>query len=437
MTALESSTISKMKWRLLPFFFLCYIFAYLDRANVSVAALQMNADLHFTATIYAFGGGIFFLGYFLFEIPSNWALEKVGARIWISRIMITWGIFASFTAFVWNAESFYWARFLLGAGEAGFFPGIVLYLSRWFPVRQRTAIISLFFLGNPLSFVIGAPLSGALLGLDGIWGLAGWKWLFLLEGIPTILLGIACLWVMTDKPNEAKWLEPAEREWLTSVLAKEEAQRAKTSTPSFWSALYNPGVWAFSLAYVGIIMGVYGISLWLPQIVKPLGYSNFITSVISAVPSLLAAVVMVIWAKSSDKSNERRWHAIIPCLICAVGLIGSAIVGNPIISLIALTIANIGIISSLPTFWALPTVILSGAAAAGGIALINSVGNLGGFAGPYLVGYLKDATGSFQTSLMCLAIGPLIASVIIYAMSGKARAVLSSTPSAPRLSEAN
>jgi ACS family tartrate transporter-like MFS transporter len=422
MATLADTTLSKMKWRLLPFLLVCYLLAYLDRVNVSIAALQMNEDLGFTPTIYAFGGGIFFLGYFLFELPSNWALERVGARRWIARIMISWGLVASAMAFVSGPTSFYWLRFLLGAAEAGFLPGIVYYLSRWFPARERAAIMALFFLGLPLSFVVGAPVSGALLGLDGLFGVAGWKWLYLLEGLPTVVFGILCLKVLTDRPSEAKWLSAEERNWIEGVLRAEEAERAKVSAPSFAAALYDRRVWAFGFAYVGIIMGMYGIGLWLPQIIKQLGYSDFVTSTISAIPYVLSAVAMVVVARSSDRTGERRWHAVLPCVVAAAGLVASAYIGSPVLSLLAVTVGAVAVISSMPTFWALPTAVLSGSAAAGGIALINSIGNLGGFAGPYLVGYVREATGSFQLGLLFLAICPFVTALILYAMTGRSTA---------------
>jgi MFS transporter, ACS family, tartrate transporter len=410
------SAIRKAKWRLLPFLIGCYFLAYLDRANVGIAALEMNADLGFTPTIYAFGSGIFFIGYFLFEVPSNWALDKFGARVWIARIMVTWGALAAATAFVWDANSFYWVRFLLGVAEAGFLPGVVLYLSRWFPSRERAAIMAIFFLGLPLSYIIGSPLSGALLNLDGLFGMAGWKLMFLPEGIPTIIVGFFCLKVLTDKPADAKWLEPAERQWLTETIAAEGKLRTHGST-SFGSAFRQSRVWVLGLAYVGIIMGIYGIGLWLPQIVKPLGYGNFGTGVISAIPYVIASVAMVLWSRSSDRRNERRWHAVLPCLLACVSLVLSATVDSQLVSLMFLTIAAVGILASMSTFWAIPTAMLSGAAAASGIAVVNSIGNLGGFAGPYLVGYIRESTGSFQPALFFLAICPLVSAVILYRMT--------------------
>ncbi|WP_131195504.1 MFS transporter [Lichenihabitans psoromatis] len=432
MRDLEATTLSKLRWRLLPFLLLCYLVAYLDRVNVSIAALQMNKDLGFTPTVYSIGSGIFFLGYFMFELPSNWTLERVGARTWIARIMITWGLLAGCTAFVWNGTSFYWVRLILGAAEAGFLPGIIFYLSLWFPARQRAVVMSTFFLGVPLSFVIGAPLSGALLGLDGALGIKGWQWLFLLEGAPAVLLGICCLLVLVDRPKDAVWLDAAERNWLTGVLQAEQVDRAGAASTSFWAALSEPGVYMFGIAYMGINMGIYGIGLWMPQIIKQVGYSNLITSLLSAFPYLIAAIVMVFWARHSDRTGERRWHAVIPCVVCSVGLVGSAFIGGTALAYAALTCAAIGIMTSMATFWAMPTGVLAGSAAAGGIALINSVGNLGGFGGAYLVGYLRDSTNSFQSSLVFLAICPLVAAFILYVMADWKRATrLGHAPSAP------
>jgi MFS transporter, ACS family, tartrate transporter len=411
------SALRKARWRLLPLLILCYFLAYLDRANVGIAALQMNADLNFAPTVFAFGGGIFFVGYFLFEVPSNWALEKIGARIWIARIMITWGALAACTAFVWDAHSFYWVRFFLGAAEAGFLPGVILYLSRWFPARERAAIMALFFLGLPLSYIIGSPVSGALLNIEAL-GMAGWKWMFLLEGIPTILVGFVCLAMLADTPRDAKWLTQEERDWLSEKIASEASQVGHGSK-SFSSAFRNGSVWALGLAYVGIIMGTYGLGLWLPQIIKPLGYGNFGTGVLSAIPYVFAAIAMVVWSRSSDRHNERRWHAMLPCLLACACLILSAVTGSLVLSLVFLTLAAVGILASMATFWAIPTAMLTGAAAASGVALVNSIGNLGGFAGPYLVGYIKEATGSFQTALFFLAFCPLVSALIIYLMTGR------------------
>ena len=419
MTSLEQSTVSKMKRRLLPFLLLCYLFAYLDRTNVGVAALAMNKDLGLTPTMFAFGGGIFFLGYFLFEVPSNWFLEKVGARIWIARILITWGLLASLASVIWDATSFYWIRFLLGAGEAGFLPGIVLYLSRWFPARQRGAIISTFFLGIPLSSVVGAPLSGALLSLDGVFGLAGWRWLFLLEGLPPIVLGLVCFKVLSDTPAHARWLEPAEREWIVGTLRAEDTALRKTTPSSFRAAFRETAVWAFAFAYVCINMGIYGITLWLPQIIKPLGFSNFVTSMLVTIPYLVTAAAMVFWGRSSDRRRERRWHVTIPCVLAGTGLLASAFAPNPWLSFACVTLATVGIIGLLSIFWTLPSSMLSGSAAACGIALINSVGNLGGFAGPYLIGYVKEATNSFPTALSVLAIFPFVAALILFTVVKK------------------
>jgi len=413
------SALKKARRRILPLLVLCYFFAYLDRANVSIGALQINADLGFSPTTFAIGGGIFFLGFSLFEIPSNWALNKVGARIWIARIMLTWGILATATIFINDARSFYFIRFFLGAAEAGFFPGVVLYLSRWFPARDRTAIMAIFILGFPLSYILGSPLSGALLDLDGVLNIRGWKWMFLCEGIPTIVLGVVCFAFLVDKPADAKWLEPVEREWLTQMIKGESAALSAGRSASFVSAFLQPEVWLLGVAYVGIIMGTYGLGLWLPQIVKPFGYGNFGTGVISAIPYVFGAPLMVIWSRHSDRQNERRWHAILPCVLACSCLILSSLVKNQVMSFVFLIIVAVGILASHATFWAIPTTTLTGAAAASGIAIVSSIGNVGGFAGPYLVGYVREITGNFGLGMYFLAIGPFLSAAILFFVTGR------------------
>lgn len=399
-------TLSKVTLRLIPFMFLLYIVAFLDRVNVGFAGLQMNEDLGFSDAVYGLGAGIFFIGYFIFEIPSNLIMEKVGARVWIARIMITWGIISAAMFLVTGPVSFYALRFLLGVAEAGFFPGMILYLTYWFPARERARRVALFMTAIPLAGVIGSPISGALLQADGFAGLRGWQIMFLAEGIPAIILGVVVLFYMTDGPRQATWLEQDERNWLKDSLDRENRIKVEHGEYTTRQALSNGKVWILSFVYFGVVTSVYGVSLWLPQIVEDFsGLGPLAVGFLSAIPYLVATVGMVLFARHSDATGERRWHVAIPAFIAAVGLVLTGLVGtSTVLQMLALTIASLGIYSSLATFWSLPTAFLSGTAAAAGIALVNSVGNLGGFVGPYAVGYLSDSTGSTYAGMLFLAV---------------------------------
>lgn len=411
---MADAVLRKVAWRLVPFLGLGYFFAFLDRVNVGFAALTMNADIGLSAAAYGFGAGIFFIGYVLFEVPSNVILARVGARIWIARIMISWGLLSAAMALVEGPTSFYLLRFLLGVAEAGFFPGIIYFLSCWFPSAYRARILGAFMVAIPLSGVLGAPLSTQLLGLAGF-GLAGWQWMFILEGLPAALLGLAALRYLRDRPADAEWLEPHEREWLDAELAREGP--AAAHVPGVGRVLANPVVWLFGLAYFGIIVGFYGYNFWLPQMVKSLGaLSNVEVGLLLMIPSALAGIVMVAWGLHSDRSGERRRHAALPALLAAVALAASATLqGLPVAAIVALIVAGIGAFSALPVFWTLPAARLTGPAAAAGIALVNSIGNVGGFVGPSLIGQVKEATGSFAPALWLLAAAMAVAAVIVLA----------------------
>lgn len=401
---IEKRTVRKVTWRILLFIMLLYFIAYLDRVNIGFAALQMNEDIGLSQAAFGLGAGIFFIGYFLFEVPSNLILYKVGARRWIARIMLTWGLISGSMALVEGQTSFYILRFLLGAAEAGFFPGIILYLGFWFPARQRAAIIAMFMAAVPISAALGSPLSGALLGLDGMGGLHGWQWMFIIEAAPAVLLAPAVLWVLTDRPEEARWLTDEERTWLTTQMASEEAGvKAKGGHGSALAALTNPRVLALALIYFGTSAGLYTLGIWAPQFIKSFGVSDLMTGLIAAVPPIISVVAMVLWARSSDKRNERNWHVIIACLVASFGLILAGLSTTLWLALAALILVNIGISSAKPPLWAMPTQFLTGASAAAGIAAINSIGNLGGFAGPALIGYIKQTTGSFEGGLFAVA----------------------------------
>ena len=413
-TQLERDTMRRVARRLLPLLILCYFVAYLDRVNVGFAALTMNRALGFTAAVYGFGSGIFFLGYFIFEVPSNILLSKVGARIWIARILITWGIISAADAFVVGPLSFYGVRFLLGVAEAGFFPGIILYLTWWFPSYYRSRIVGVFMAAIPISNIVGSLLSGALLGLDGWLGLAGWQWLFIIEAVPAVVLGIVFWIYMTDWTSQAHWLLPAQREWLIARLQAEQARRESIRTYTLRQALLDRRVLLLSLVYFGGTFSGYGIVLFQPQIVHRLAQGFGMTGVINAIPYVFAAIAMVLWGRHSDRSGERSRHVAIAYCISASGLIATSLMVDPVMTMTMLVIAAMGQSSTGPTFWTLPTAMLSGTAAAGGIALINALGNLGGFFGPYAFGLIKDATGgSFTVGLMVLALGPIMSASVV------------------------
>ena len=413
MESLEQRTLAKVSSRLVPFLVLCYFVAYLDRVNVSFAALTMNKDLGLSASAFGFGAGVFFLAYFLFEVPSNLFLERVGARKWIARIMFTWGLISGAMAFVGGEYSFYALRVLLGIAEAGFFPGIIFYLTLWFPAVYRARIIGYFMAAIPLSTVIGAPISGLLLGMEGIMGVKGWQWLFILEALPALLLSVVVFYYLTDRPADAMWLAADERAWLEARLDRERKQRETVRQYSVRDALLDPKVWALSLVYFGAVATNYGLSFFLPQIVKAFGVSNVQAGVIAALPYVVGSISIVLWGRRSDRKLERRFHLAFPLLVASAGLAGAAMLDDPTMKMAVLSIAGFGIFGCLPVFWTYPTAFLSGAAAAGGIALINSLGNLAGFAGPFVMGRLKDMTGTYTAGLFCLAAIGLIAMVVV------------------------
>jgi D-galactonate transporter len=394
--------------RLLPFLFLCYVLAYLDRVNVGFAKLQMQGDLGFSDTVYGIGAGIFFIGYFLFEVPSNMILERVGARLWIARIMIFWGLLSAGTMFARGEGSFYTMRFLLGVAEAGFFPGVILYLTYWYPRAHRAGMVAFFMTAITLAGVIGGPLSGFILTrLAGVHGLAGWKWLYLLEGLPSVVVGVLVLFVLDDGPEKAKWLTASEKELLRSRLEEEERVKAADGTAhrTLADAFRSSNVWILSLVYFGLVMGIYGVSFWLPQIVQDtFSRDPWRIGLITTIPWGAAAIGMVLIGRHSDRTAERRWHVALPAVAGAAAFAVSAVPGiPPAAGLAALAVATIGIMASTVCFWALPTAILSGTAAAAGIAWINSIGNLAGYVSPFLVGKIRDATGSMSGALLVLA----------------------------------
>ena len=419
---IEASTIRAISLRLIPFLVLAYFFSYLDRVNLGFAALTMNAELKFSPTIFAWGAGIFFIGYFIFEVPSNLALEKFGASRWIARIMVTWGIISALMALVSGVWSFYALRFLLGVAEAGFFPGIILYLTYWYPAKYRARFLAAFAIAVPVSTVIGAPISGLLLGLDGAMGLKGWQWLFVIEGIPSVVLGVVAWFYLTDRPAKADWLTAGQKAWLSSKLEGETAAKQAAAHLTLGQALASPKVITLSLIYFGFVGALYGMQFWLPQIVKAFGFSNAQTGFVTAVPYLFGAVAMVLWARHSDATHERVAHVGLPLLLTAAALAVCGYMDNPYVTMVALVVAAIGTFCTFALFWTLPTAWLSGSAAAGAIALINSIGNLAGFGGPYLIGWVKEATGSTSTGLLVLALLPLIGGLLVFLGGHETRA---------------
>src|SRR3954447_11448403 len=411
---LEKSTIRAISWRLIPFLVLAYFLAYLDRVNLGFAALTMNTELKFSPTIFSWGAGIFFIGYFIFEVPSNLALEKFGASRWIARIMVSWGIISALMATVSGIWSFYGLRFLLGVAEAGFFPGIILYLTYWYPAEYRARFLAAFAIAVPISTVIGAPVSGLLLGLDGLMGLKGWQWLFIIEGIPSVLLGIVTWFYLTDRPEKATWLSPEQKAWLKTKLDAEIAAKQAVKHLSLGEALTSPKVIMLSLVYFGFVGALYGMQFWLPQIVKAFGLTNAQTGFVTAIPYLFGTIAMILWARHSDATRERVKHVGAPLLLTAVALGVSSYIADPFTTMVLLTIAAIGVFGTFSVFWTLPTAWLSGTAAAGAIALVNSIGNLAGFGGPYLIGWVKEATGQTSSGLLVLAVLPLMAGILVF-----------------------
>ena len=428
---LGSRALRKVAWRLIPFMGLLYFLAFVDRVNIGFAALTMNADLGLSPSMFGFASGIFFIGYVLFEVPSNIVMEKVGARLWIARIMITWGLLSAGTAFVSSPNSLYVLRFLLGVAEAGFFPGMILYLTYWFPAASRARIVSAFMVALPISTVIGSPVSTAMLSLNAF-GLHGWQLMFLAEGIPAVLCGFVVLAVLRDGPAKAAWLTDDERNWLQGQLAAERAALG-TASHSSLAGLREPRVWILGLVYFGMLVGTYGIGFWLPQIVKGLGdLSNFEIGLATALPYAVAALTMYVWGSHSDRVRERTWHVALPTFVGALGLALSAYWGDmPVLALAALCLSVMGCYSALPVFWTLPTSMLAGTAAAAGIALVNSIGNTGGFLGPTIVGFVTDATGSFAAALWTLA-GFVAASGIVVLATAPRPRTLVATAETPR-----
>lgn len=426
---LEAETIRKVTWRLIPFLMLCYLLAFIDRGNIGMAALQMNHDLGITPKIFGFAGSLFFISYFLFEVPSNLALQKFGARKWIARIMITWGLITASTALVQGQTSLFFVRFLLGAAEAGFFPGVLLYLTYWIPAAYRGRIIATFMVAVPMASFVGSPLSALLLGIDGWLGLRGWHWLFILEGIPTVLVGVACLFYLTDRPEQARWLTDEQRNWLSNRMEQERAAKKTASAHlTIWQLFRSKEVLGMALicataSSAGTVLGI-----WQPQLIKSFGLSVMQTGLVNSIPYVIASVAMVWWGRHSDKSNERRWHTAIPLVLIALGMLGTLLTTSLVPTIMLLTCVLIGAYSFKGPFWALSSSWLSSATAAAGLAAINAVSNLiGGGLMVNVYGWIKEETGSHALALMPIAALAMASIATLLTLSSSKRQAARST----------
>ncbi|MBX8590135.1 MFS transporter [Pseudomonas cichorii] len=417
---LERSTMRRVAWRILPFLIICYLIAIIDRGNIGMASLQMNADLGLTAKVFGFASSLFFFSYFLLEVPSNLAMQKYGARIWIARIMITWGLISAGTAFVQGANSLYVMRFLLGAAEAGFFPGVLLYLTYWLPSAYRARMVAIFMVAIPAANFIGSPLSGLLLSLDGWMGMRGWHWLFIIEGIPAVLLGIACLFVLTDRPEQAKWLSNEQRNWLTQRLAEEASKKTTIGHISLWKLLRHKDIWLLALIYSGASAAGSTMSVWAPQLLKTFDLSAMEIGLVNAIPYGLASVMMILWGRSSDRTGERRWHTAMTMLMIAGGLLLTLFTSSLVATVIMLSLVLIGAYSMKGPFWALVSGWLSSSTAAAGLAAVGALANLiGGGIMVNAYGAIHDATDSYALALMPLAALCTFAGVMVLVIGRK------------------
>jgi MFS family permease len=421
-STIESRTLRRVTWRLLPLLMLSYFVAYVDRVNMGFAALEMNQDLHISPNVFGLGGGIFFLSYFLFEVPSNLALEKVGARRWIARVMLSWGLVSAAMALVVGPNSLLLVRFLLGAAEAGFFPGVILYLTYWFPAEQRARIVAIFMVAIPISSFVGSPISASLLELHGWLGIKGWQWLFLLEAAPAVLLGFVFFFAMPDRPADARWLPADERDWLVQRLDSERQRARPFGHMSLGQVLRNKYVLVLALVYAGGAAASSGLSIWQPQIIKSFGMSNMQTGLLNMIPFGIASIAMIVWGRASDRAGERVWNTAVPLGLVAIALVSALAINALVPVLVILTVALIGTYAMKGPFWALTSEWLPGSAAAAGIAWVNALGNLSGFAGNWLLGAIKGWTGSFALALLPLVVLAAVGSVAVVVCARQARA---------------
>jgi len=408
----NEQVFAKCAWRLIPFMVVLYVINYLDRVNVGFASLTMNQDLGISPTAYGFAGSLFFIGYMLFQVPSAVILERFGARRTVFAILLLWGAISAANALVQGETGLYVVRFALGVAEAGYFPGMIFYLTLWFPKEYRARMIASFYSGIPLAFIIGGPVSSLILQMDGVWGLQGWQWLFIIEGLPACFLAFAALRLLPDGPQQAEWLSAEEKQAIATRLAADNRAEER----SLWPALLDVRVWALGMAYAGWQFGFYGLGLWLPQIVQAMGFTTLANGFVTALPFLASIVVMNLWSRSSDTRGERIWHVAIPALLAASGFAIAGIAESTLVVLLGLTFAASGLVSYMPPFFSLPSSFLSGTAAAGGIGLVSALGRIGAALGPLVVGALVEATGNYSAAMAAMACGQLLAAAIVLAM---------------------
>lgn len=409
---IEHDTLRKITWRIVPFVMFAYFIAFFDRINIGFAALTMNEDLGFTASVFGLGAGLFFIGYFITDVPSNVILQKIGPRIWLARIMISWGVIAASMMFIKSATGFYVLRFLLGVAEAGFFSGIILYLSTWFPIKRRAQVIALFMAAAPISAMLGSPLAAAILSMNGAFGLKGWQLMFMLDASAAILLGIFTFFYLNDKPEKNSWLKPEETTWLIDTLKLESKDKIQKANNSLWKGLSDIRVLTLAVVYFGTSAGLYSLNIWSPQFLKSFGLTTLQTGFINALPAALSIIAMISWARHSDKTRERTWHVVLACLLACLGFIMAGSVHTLGLAVLALILASVGISSCKPPLWSIPSLFLNGPAAAAGLAAINSIGNLGGFAGPAIIGWLRESTGDYSISLYFVAAMLLVSAIL-------------------------
>lgn len=417
---IEQQTVKKVVWRILPFLIVCYLIAIIDRGNIGMASLQMNEDLGLSKAVFGFASSLFFVGYFLFEVPSNLAMQKIGAKIWISRIMVSWGIISVCTAFVESANTLYVLRFLLGAAEAGFFPGVILYLTYWIPGKYRARVIATFMVAIPAANFIGSPISGLILSLDGWLGMRGWHWLFILEGIPAVILGIAAFFLLSNRPTDASWINQEQKAWLSTTIQAENEKKKAIGHISLWQLLRHKHIWVMALIYAGASAAGSTLSVWSPQLLKSFGLDNFTTGLVNAIPYGLASILMIVWGRSSDRSGERRWHTALTLFLIAGGLLSAFITNSLTGSIVILSLVLIGAYSMKGPFWALASGWMSSTTAAAGLAAIGAMANLiGGGLMVNVYGIINQATGSHTLAMMPLAILCGIGGIAVLVMGRK------------------